>query len=299
MTRAGVLGLIIAATILGSVALPSTAVASEGGGSQVNNGMAGFRAGLMPGPGTYFENFSLVYHSSRFNDDHGTKSPVWSYATYAAEALRFTHITDVEILGGTWGAYITMPFAWGEIRANGRRQSKAGQGDLTIDPFLLGWHFGTLHVQAGVDFALPTGAYDQRDMVNIGRNYFGIRPSFGVTYRDEDGIELSAKFVYAYNTENRATRYRTGQEFQTDYVAALHLGDWALGVGGYVYQQISDDVVNGTVVPHRRGRVFALGPQVRYVFARQVAIAASWDHEMGVRNRPSGEAGWLKLAVPF
>ena len=45
-------------------------------------------------------------------------------------------------------------------------------------------------------------------------------------------------------------------------------------------------------------KVFAVGPQVRYQFAKG-GIAFKWLHETWAENRPEGERLQLQFAVPF
>jgi len=79
------------------------------------------------------------------------------------------------------------------------------------------------------------------------------------------GFQTPTRLAYSINSENRATHYLTGQEFQSDFVSAQRFGDWAVGIGGCARQQTTDDVVNGAITPNRQEQVVALGPQQRRV----------------------------------
>jgi hypothetical protein len=70
-------------------------------------------------------------------------------------------------------------------------------------------------------------------------------------------------------------------------------------VVGYWVDQFTDDELNGRqFLDGHRSQVFAVGPQVRYTFAKG-GIAFKWLHETSADNRPDGERLQLQFAVPF
>jgi hypothetical protein len=70
-------------------------------------------------------------------------------------------------------------------------------------------------------------------------------------------------------------------------------------VVGYFFEQFNDDKVNGNrFLDGHHGRAFAVGPQLRYEFAKG-GIAFKWQHETSVNNRPEGDRLQLQFAVPF
>ena len=47
-----------------------------------------------------------------------------------------------------------------------------------------------------------------------------------------------------------------------------------------------------------RGQAFAIGPALRYQFDK-AGLELRWLKEFEVRNRPEGDALWLKLVLPL
>lgn len=280
------------------LALSHLAWGTEGGGGAYANGAEGFMTGYLPPPGTYLVDYNTFYSASSFKNP----SPVFDdfqVATFANIA-RVIHVTDKKILGGDWAMHAFLVYADVNVKnLAGNSQRKGGMGDLIIDPFALGWHFGDWNFVVGVDFFLPTGSYKKNDLSNIGRNYVSIEPLVGFTYLNASGYEFSMKTMFDYNFENEATNYRSGNELHADFVAAKHVGQWAFGVGGYAYQQVSGDSGKGAVFGDFKGRAMALGPQLAYMAKNGMSVAARFQHEFDVQNRPEGNKLWLNIALPL
>jgi hypothetical protein len=135
---------------------------------------------------------------------------------------------------------------------------------------------------------------------NIGRNYWAIQPVFGISRIDPNGLNADAKVMWTYNFKNKDTDYRSGQELIVDYAVGWGLNNgWTLGLGGYAYQQLTNDKQNGATVPDNKGRAFAIGPSVRYDSGKGWFITAKYQAENSVRNRPEGTAFWLKFVHPL
>ena len=106
--------------------------------------------------------------------------------------------------------------------------------------------------------------------------------------------------MYDFNRKNDATDYLSGQELHMDYAVGWGLGNgWVLGVGGYALWQTTDDRQNGQTVEDNKGRSFAIGPSIKYTSNKGWFLTAKWQDETQVRNRPDGNAYWLKLSIPF
>ncbi|MFX8828838.1 transporter, partial [Acinetobacter baumannii] len=87
----------------------------------------------------------------------------------------------------------------------------------------------------------------------------------GFSYIDPNGLNGDIKAMWTYNLRNRDTDYKSGQELIIDYSVGWGLGNgWTLGVGGYVYQQLTKDSQNGSSVENNNGKALAIGPSVRY-----------------------------------
>ncbi|MGO4003379.1 SphA family protein [Pseudomonas fluorescens] len=278
--------------------LSQVAWGTEAGGGAYANGAEGFLTGYLPPPGTYLVNYNTLYSANSFKNS----SPVFDdfeVATFASIA-RLIHVTDKKILGGNWAMHAFLVYADVNVKnLAGNSQRQRGIGDLIIDPIAIGWHLGNWNVVVGVDMYLPTGNYDKNDLANIGRNYVTLEPLVDFTYLNDQGYEFSMKTMFGFNFENNATNYRSGNELHADFVAAKHVGQWAFGVGGYAYQQVSGDSGEGAIFGDFKGRAMALGPQVAYTAKNGVNIAARFQHEFDVKNRPEGDKLWLNFTLPL
>jgi hypothetical protein len=73
----------------------------------------------------------------------------------------------------------------------------------------------------------------------------------------------------------------------------------AIGVGGDVVLQLTDDELNGSTVPGGfRQQGFTIGPQISYGTPNG-AIGLKWQHEFETENRPEGEKFWLQWMAPL
>jgi hypothetical protein len=298
-----------AAIIAGLAAAVLTAggpgLATEGGGSHYPNGAEDFMVGALPPPGNYFINYLSWYSADSFRDDDGGRLFDDFDLDVVANTFRFIHVTEHKLFGANWALHAFVPLVNVDVSRRiappfaRESDDRFGLGDIIVDPFILGWHGKDWHITTGLDIYLPTGSYDKDRLANPGRNYWTFEPVLALTYLSPAGFEASAKLMYAFNTENDATNYHSGQEFHADYTLGYHTGPWSLGVGGYYYQQTTDDELNGqTFLDGFRGRAFAIGPQVKYSH-KNMAFTAKYHAETAVENRPEGGSLWLKFLYAF
>jgi hypothetical protein len=293
--------LIVAIMLLSTTAFTGTALATEGGGGAYPNGAEDFMAGALPPPGTYLKNYLTNYSASKFKDNNGNDLIADFKLNVVADVLRFVHVTKSNILGANWGVQVIVPVAYQDVTLGGQSDNRFGLGDIIVDPIVLGWHSQNFHVTAGLDFYIPTGAYNANRLANIGRNYWTFEPVLGVTYLSDRGFELSAKCMYDINTENTDKKYRSGQEFHTDYTIGYHIDKkWAAGIGGYYYYQMTNDELNGNKVGSDgfEGRVFSIGPVVQYAY-KNMSFSLKWQPEFEARNKPEGNKFWFNLVYAF
>lgn len=290
------------AVALALASLAGAASATEGGGSVYPVGAENFTCCALPPPGLYGILWYQHYNTDQVRGNDGeVVTPSTFKVTANAVVPRLVWITPVEIAGASLGFHTILPMVNLDVNvAPGVRQSKTGLGDMTFGP-VLGWHHSeALHSVLALDIYAPTGAYDKNDVANIGRNHWAIQPVIGVSYIQPAGINGDVKLMWTHNFENGDTDYKDGQELIVDYSVGWGLGNgWTLGVGGYYYQQLTDDEQNGTTVKNNKGRAFALGPSVRYDSGKGWFIDAKFQDEMAVRNRADGAAFWIKAVFPL
>jgi len=282
-----------------SLATASPSWATEGGGGAYPNGAEDFMSGAVPPPGTYFINYFDYYSADSFRDNKGGKAPIPFDINVYVNVFRLIHVTNKQILGGYWGMHVFLPLMKMDVHNSPRGSgSKEGLGDIIIDPFILSWHGRNWHAATGIDIYCPTGSYDKDRVANIGRNYWTFEPIVSGTYVTDSGFEVSAKFMYDFNTENTDTDYHSGQEFHVDYTVGQRIGPLNVGVGGYYYQQTTDDEFGGADVPDNKGMVVAVGPQAKYSH-KNMSFIFKYQFEVESRNRPQGNNLWAKFVYAF
>lgn len=257
--------------------------------------------GALPPPGTYFLNYANYYHASSLKDHNGDKLVPDFDLDVAVNVFRLVQVTNYEILGANWAMQVLLPIVRMDVDTTMGKDKKTGLGDITVDPFILAWHFKNLHIITGLDTYVPVGSYDKDDLANIGRNYWTFEPVAVVTFLGDNGIELSGKFMYDFNLENPDTDYKSGQEFHFDYTIGYHVDKkLLLGIGGYYYYQTTNDELDGNKVGSDgfKGRVMAIGPQLGYKY-KNMAFVLKWQNEFEARNRPEGDKFWATFKYAF
>jgi hypothetical protein len=181
-------------------------------------------------------------------------------------------------------------------------QSSYNLSDIIVTPFNLGWDFNEYHWTAGVNVYLPTGPYSVNSLVPSGYNYWTFEPAIGFTYFDpQNRIELTLYAGFDFNTINYATEYKTGNQFHLDWIAAKYLNHgFALGLGGYVYDQVTGDSGAGAVLGSYEDYIFSLGPVFRYgdaIMKVPVSVELKVLPRIRAVNAPDGTALWLNFNV--
>jgi hypothetical protein len=291
--RAGVLAVGLA------LAMGMAASATESGGGAYPNGAEDFMTGALPPPGNYFIDYVLWYNADQFMDDKGKKMPLDFDLTVWANVFRYVHVSKITILGASWAQHVFLPVMNMDVSMMGNDDSKSGLGDAIVDPLILGWHTPNVHVTAGLDVYIPTGAYDEDDLANLGRNYWTLEPVVALTFLSA-GFEASVKAMYDVNLENDDTKIDSGDEFHADWTLGMHMANWAFGVGGYFYQQVTDDdYPAGYAGPQmEKGKTIGVGPQVSFQSGK-MSFVLKYQQELETENKPEGQRAWFKFILPY
>lgn len=277
------------------------AQATEGGGSIYPHGVENYMAGALPPAGLYGIVYANSYSADRVNDANGNNLNIPGFKVNAnVVAPRLVWVTGQKLLGGDMVVHAIAPLVNLKVEAGGQSQSKTGLGDMTVGIGAGFHHSANLHSIVALDLILPTGGYTQGDQANIGRHYSAFEPVLAVTQVDPNGFNADIKLGYLVNQRNSATDYTSGQEFHFDYSAGWGLGNgWTAGVGGYYYQQMSEDKKPGQNVADNKGKTLAIGPSVKYDSGKGWFVTAKWQQETAVENRAQGSALWLKAVFPL
>ncbi|MFI4956138.1 MAG: transporter [Gammaproteobacteria bacterium] len=183
-------------------------------------------------------------------------------------------------------------------------QSSYNLSDVIITPINLGWDFQQYHWTAGINVYAPTGPYSVNSLVPSGYNYWTFEPAIGFTYYDPGNrIELTFYAGIDFNTINYAAEYKTGDQFHVDWIAAKYFNHgFAMGLGGYVYDQVTGDSGTGAVLGAYKDYIFSLGPVFRYadeIMKVPLSIELKVLPRIRAVNAPDGTAAWLNFNLTF
>ncbi|MEI7840738.1 MAG: transporter [Methylococcaceae bacterium] len=290
---------LLRATVVASLASSITANAAEYGSSQYLPGFYGdFGMATTSASGTYLSNFFGYNWAENKTDE----------STLVFELPGVMHVSETKILGGTYSAgffpYVLRSTYTTKNDGIKREMERGGAGDMYGVPISLAWQWQELSFVAFEGIVVPTGAYDKDRFLNAGRNTWTFDNNFGVTWNPDDGkYDFSMMFGYMVNTENNATKYRTGDEVHVDYSAGYYvLPSLGIGVTGSYYRQVTADSGTGVPADAINGEYSSIGPVVTYTVKmgdRDISFSAKWLHEYDVNNHIAGDYAILRTGLKF
>lgn len=296
-----------------ALTLAGAAHSVESGAPITPFGVFDFGAGMLPPPSDVATVGvrAAFYSASELRDTNGKVSPVGIKLKVNSAALAIVKTTDIPLLGGTYGFSavvpyldmsnrLTIPTPIGPLPLKG---TNAAVGDVTIAPVMVKWTPSPgLFVNGRLELQLPTGSYKAERLINTGSNHWTASPAVAFTWIGPSGLELSSNIQLNFHGKNKDTQYQSGVEYQHEFAIGQHVGPWTLGAGGYLYQQLSDDKVNGAKFQDgNRSRVMALGPAISF-FELGSDWPLIWAHaykEFGARNRSQGTQVAVRAAWTF
>ena len=282
-------------------------------------------SGFTPPPGLYFSDTVYAYQGS------ATVSATHPFpfgdvflsgnikVNFLVNGPTFSWITDYKLLGGNVGFFATIPTPFGTERTSAGLeltgplgntlsanldQSVFGIGDTAVGG-LLGWNAGVNNWNIAVTGTIPTGTYNPNSIAFLGLHRPSIDVKGAYTYFDpKTGLEVSGALGMTFNFINTETNYQTGDELHFEWDVNEHFSNgFSLGVGGYVYDQVTGDSGSGDRVGPFEGQVVAVGPLVGYTFkiaeVIPVDLQVKWFREFDVRNRFTGDAVFGSISLPL
>lgn len=309
----------VAATLFLGVTSGS-ADAAEGGFGVYLLGARGPGAGFTPPPGVYFQDDTYFY-SGKIGGGRSLPTGGLLVANVSAQSwfnLPTTlWVTPVKILDGDLAFSATMP-TFGAPRVNASllvnsprlgpiglnvTDDKTNLSDFQLGSFL-GWHSGNFHWQLGVSGIIPSGSYVPGQLSNASLNRPAVDVFGTLTWLDPKiGVDLSMAMGVTFNQANRATDYKSGDEFHLEWAASKYITkEFTVGLVGYYYQQLTSDSGTGASLGAFEGRVIALGGTVGYTFEvgkLPVSTRIKVYREFDVQNRMEGTAGYFTVSLPI
>ena len=200
---------------------------------------------------------------------------------------------------------MVVPLVHLDLRVSHHSGRDFNLGDIDVQNYLSGSdHSHTLFYFVGADVSLPTGHYDTTQMINTGANFYTVTPNAGFTWMPSRAWEATGAIAAEFNTINPKSNYRSGSDVALDYAVTYRplagMPRFGVGIQGYLYEQLSDDRLNGVRVgpDGHRGQELGIGPQFRYDIGVGGLVLKA-QHLFDVRNRPSGDRIWFEFATPI
>ena len=262
-------------------------------------GGIGIDAGTQSLPGLYISDRLMWYGAGTVRDRNGDVAPIPGL--------------DIDALGNMLGIGFTtrsrgpgrplvsfaagVPLAKLSIRTADPRAllDRSGLGDLFVQPIKVGWRRERYDAVAMYAFYAPTGKFEPRTGIGVGRGYWTHQFSIGgAAFRDSTRMQRASALVsYDLNLKKRGIDIRRGNTLQIQGGAGVGVFRVAtVGLAGYAMWQVSDDV-GADVPPQLRDlstRVFGLGPEIDVLIpSRRAKVELRFERELGARSRPEGQ----------
>jgi hypothetical protein len=269
-------------------------------------------SGYTPPQGVYFwDTFVLYQGSGNLFPAIGSRSSTRVTENFVADIAIVSWFPDFKLFGADPGFAVTVPFGSNRASANvtiaAKRFSLADEvtsiGDTEYSA-ILGWHAGEQHWNVTLTGFAPTGNIEPNRLSLTGLNRPALDLKGAYTYLGlQTGIEVTGALGVKLNAPNTTTNYQSGTELHFEWALNQHFPfGLAAGVGGYFYQQVTNDHGSGDQFGAFRGRVAAVGPLLSYALkagAQEVDFSARWFHEFAVQNRVRADLIYASFSFPL
>jgi len=232
-------------------------------------------------------------------------------------APAFMWLSDWEILGARYGAYIIPTFGNSSVGASlttardfgvNSDDSNFGVGDMFVQPLWLGWTRTNWDFAVGYGFYAPIGKYERGASTNIGLGYWEHQFQGAVAwYPDEKrATALTATVTYEISQNVEGADVTPGQRLSinlgVDQFLPLGASGFLLELGAGVYGQFqtTDDKGSDVRSPDVHDQIFGVGPQIGLTYLPwNAAATAKWQHEFEAEDRFEGDNFTLNFRVAF
>lgn len=295
------------AVVIFVLTFPLVARGAEGGYSNYIPGAYGdFGMALEPPKGLTVRNDTYYYNAKGSGDLRGTQIGVDGDLTFKLNLTTLLYNTNYTFLGGSYAFGGIIPVVDYDLDAGvswrgyntSSSDSASGLGDIALIPIMLFWNYDNWHFSFGEFIVTPTGSYDKDAAINEGLNYYSFDTNFAATYLNETtGQDYSVNLGHIYNTENKDTNYKTGQEVHVDVALNQFFSDtFAVGIQGYYHKQVTGDRMDSraqeALLGDFKGESAGVGPAVMWttnIFNNDVHFIGKWLNEFTAENRIKGD----------
>lgn len=303
-----------------------------------NLGLTNSLDGAIPGPGIYGIAYTQFYAAQQLDVNNLVPAGLKGHfeqtkLNYLAEAVQIAYISTQELFGGYLGWNIVIPVVDistkglinSDIRALGGEnlENSGGLGDIITGPViqwsgksLLGKPF--FH-RIELDVIVPTGRYSDDFLINPGANIVTFNPYYAFTWMPFERFETSFRVHYAWNSRNNSpykviygpdATLKPGQNIHFNYALEYNVYKslW-MGFAGYCMWQLGkDDLENSPLLAAdptlaealvQKEQTVGIGPLLTLTPTRDLMMSLATAVEVGVKNRPDGIKGTLKVLYKF
>jgi hypothetical protein len=251
-------------------------------------GVEGIKGSSLPPPGLYIRDYNYTYFSNQFK---GEGPP--SFDLFAnVNAPRLVFITKYKFFGGYYGADILVPLAYQDLDQKTARGSDFGLGDIFLEPITLSWHLKQADISLGYGLWAPTGNWDSKSTVLLGKGYWTQMYTGGVTYYPDKKKAWSISALNRLEFSSRRSDWliTPGQYWTVEWGLAKSLSK-TVDIGFAGYSQMQSTLSTGASRIVEKERAVGLGPEITLVCPKLgLSTSIRYLHEVGVQQRPKGDA---------
>lgn len=283
---------------------------------RVNLGETSFLDGgpLRQKPGWYLQEYTRIYHATRFLNGEGElvggiPSPTYNDLLASFQGI-YQSLTQV-VPKGRLGCSATLPFVlYSKVQKNtiGITDSGSGLADISAGLFI---QWDTIFHENGdpffvhrleFDAGFPTGK-NKGASYNPGSGTYYITPYWAATLYFTPRLAASWRAYYVWSGANHTTHVQAGQAIDIDFAVSYAFlpQQLFLGLNGYALLQFQDNKLAGIPIADSKERVIGLGIGGMYAFDPDLNfdIFGNFYWEFAVRNRPQGIRAVLRFFKHF
>ncbi len=277
--------------------------------SHYKYGVEGVLGATAPPPGWHYRMYNFWYNPDTYNGNNGNAIGANFELDAFASVQRIVHVTDIKILGADYLYDILIPLVDQDFTMGPISDSHSFTlGDITLEPFVLGWHLPRWDVTFGLGVVMPTGHFEGDEPASPGLGYWSGLMTLGATYYFDEQKTWSASVLTRtlVNTEQDETNVTPGSEFIAEYGIGKEFrpNNWMIrpGLTGASYWQISDDSDDllPNIVADDHKQAHAIGAEVNFFNLPMLfQVNLRYLQEYGVENGPEDSRFIATLTKSF
>lgn len=268
-------------------------------------GVEGIKGGSLPPPGFYLRDYNLFYVADRFPDVGPPDFEAFAYV----QAPRLIWITDLKLLGGSYGMDALFPFYYGEVDSSVGGpfpDSTFALGDIFVEPITLSWHWKKWDLGFGYGFWTPNGDYNEdgsRPARMLAQGFWTHMFTLGGTWIPDADKAWSVSVLnrYEIHMEHLDKDLTVGNTYTLEWGVSRAVNKSKtveVGLIGYYQTQVTGD--SGSDARGTKDYVVAVGPEIS-AFCPKLGLFTSlrYAYEWEAKERPQGHTFTLTLTKRF